>query len=291
MVRINAIQTGWVQVRKNQIEARREDALRVVRTFWDQEWSPRLPILAWLVAHPEGLLLVDTGETARVQEPGYHPAWHPYYRCCVRMGVSREDEIDMQLETLGVRPNDVRWVVLTHLHTDHAGGLHHFLNAKVLIDPTEWRAAQGGWGMLRGYLPHRWPPGLRPHLIRYGDGPWGAFRRSWALTSAGDVRILPAPGHTSGHLGVVVSLPHHDVLLAGDISYSQRALLAGRLDGISPDAHTARDTQDRVLRQTADRPLVYLPTHDPDSVGRLLRSETVPIVTKEQLHGGSVTHE
>lgn len=275
-MRICALQTGWVQVRSNQVAARREDGLRVVRTLLDPEWTPRLPILAWLVEHPEGLLLVDTGETAQASQPGYHPRWHPYYRRCVRMEVSRQDEIDERLQVLGVRPGDVRWVVLTHLHTDHAGGLRHFPHAQVLVDPIEWRTALGVKGMLRGYLPHRWPQTFRPHRIRYGDGPWGAFDRSMALTRAGDIRIVQTPGHTPGHLSVAALLPDRDVLLAGDVSYSQDLLLAGRLDGVAPDARSVRRTHARIRRQACERPLIYLPSHDPMSPERLAQCDPLP---------------
>jgi hypothetical protein len=43
-----------------------------------------VPILAWVIEHPEGIIVVDTGETARTAEPGYLPSWHPYYRFAVR---------------------------------------------------------------------------------------------------------------------------------------------------------------------------------------------------------------
>ena len=48
-------------------------------------------------------------------------------------------------------------MVLTHLHTDHAGGLHHFPNSEILIDPREYALASGLRGKLRGYLPNQLP--------------------------------------------------------------------------------------------------------------------------------------
>ncbi len=281
-MRIHAIQTGWVQVRRNQILARKEDGLRVLRTIADREWAPPVPIHAWLVEHPEGLLLVDTGETARVADPGHHPGWHPYFRRSVRFEVRRHEEIDAQLQALGVDTGDVRWVVLTHLHTDHAGGIRHFPQAEVIVDPTEWQAAQGPSGILRGYLPQHWPSALKPHHALYKDGQWGAFERSMRLTSAGDVRIIPTPGHTSGHLSVSISLLECDVLLAGDLSYTQEALLADRLDGVAPSARLAHQTLRTMRRHVGMRPTVYLPSHDPGSADRLARRAFVEPIDRTQ---------
>lgn len=270
-MRIHAIQTGWVQVRCNQIAARKEDGFRRLRTIVDREWAPPVPIYAWLVEHPEGLLLVDTGETARVSDPGHHPGWHPYFRRSVRFAVRRDEEIDAQLDALGLDAADVRWVVLTHLHTDHAGGVRHFPKAEVIVDSTEWRAAQGPLGVLGGYLPQHWPNALNPRHARFTDGPWGAFERSMRLTSADDVHILPTPGHTSGHLSVSVSLPEFEVVLAGDLSYTQEALLSDRLDGVAPDARLAHRTLHTMRRHVGLRPTIYLPSHDPNSAIRLAR--------------------
>ena len=107
-MRIHAIQTGWAQIRRNQITARKEDRLRLMRTLSDQEWAAPVPIYAWLLEHPEGLILVDTGQTARAADPGYHPRWHPYFRRSVRFQVRRDEEVDVQLDSVGINPVDVR---------------------------------------------------------------------------------------------------------------------------------------------------------------------------------------
>ena len=46
-----------------------------MRTLADKRWTAPLPILAWAIEHPEGLIVVDAGETARATEPGYFPVW------------------------------------------------------------------------------------------------------------------------------------------------------------------------------------------------------------------------
>src|SRR5437764_9775747 len=125
-MKIHAIQTGDVQVKERQRAGVGAGPTRVLRTMADRRWTERLPILAWVIEHPEGVIVVDTGETARTAERGYFPRWHPFFRFASQISVAPDDEIGPQLRRLGIAPRDVRWVVITHLHTDHAGGLAHF---------------------------------------------------------------------------------------------------------------------------------------------------------------------
>jgi glyoxylase-like metal-dependent hydrolase (beta-lactamase superfamily II) len=59
------------------------------------------------------------------------------------------------------------------------------------------------------------------------------------------------------------------VVLAGDASYTQKLMLEGAVDGVSPDEDVARDTLARMRDLTAAEPTVYLPAHDVESVQRL----------------------
>lgn len=270
-MKIHVIQTGTVQVHERQRAGSGHGPLRFAKTILDRAWTEPLPIYAWLVEHPEGILLVDTGETARAADPGYFPRWHPYFRLALREQVLPEDELGPKLRSLGIVPEDIRWTVMTHLHTDHAGGLSHVRDTEVLVSRDEWEDAQGLMGRVRGYLPHRWPD-LAPTLVQFRPEPFGPFPDSLPLTEAGDVRLIPTPGHTRGHMSVAVELGDRVLFFAGDTSYTEANLHAGIVDGVASmggGEDTAARTLARIRALGQRRPLVYLPSHDPGAADRL----------------------
>jgi N-acyl homoserine lactone hydrolase len=276
-MRIHSFSTGRVRVRPDQVRGRGGGVIRRLNVLRDTGWTPPLPIHAWAVEHPEGLIVVDTGEVHEASGARYYPAAHPYYRRSLRVDVHESDEIDRQLQRAGLSAEQVRWVVLTHLHTDHAGGLRHFRNAEIVLSADEWAAGRGLGGWARGYLPHLWPRWLTPRTIRFTGDPVGDFPAGHPLTEAGDVVLVPTPGHTHGHLSVIVRRDRQpDLLLAGDASYTQQLMLDGVVDGVSIDERAARDTLLRLQRHTRSSPTVYLPAHDPDSARRFRRGQTVP---------------
>lgn len=265
-VRILPISTGQVRVKSSQILREFGGPWRVMG---DPRWTDWLPIHAWLIDHPEGPILVDSGETCRVCGKGYFPRWHPYYRKSTDFAITADDEVGPALARLGLRVADVRKVLLTHLHTDHAGGLHHLRASTVYVSAEEWRIAQGVGGALRGYLAHHWPQDFRPRFYDFSGPAMGPFPRSCAITKAGDVIVVPTPGHTPGHVSVIVRTGGLSYFLAGDASYTQDALCAGRPDGVTLFPRTAVRTLARIVAYARIEPMVYLPAHDPRSAARL----------------------
>jgi glyoxylase-like metal-dependent hydrolase (beta-lactamase superfamily II) len=274
-MKIHAIQTGTVALTTKWREGVGHGRRRLVNALLDGEWTEPLPIYAFAIEHPEGVIVVDTGETARASEAGYFPRWHPVFRLAVREHVEPEQEIGPQLEQLGILPSDVRWVVLTHLHTDHAGGLHHFPNNEIVVSRAELAYAAGLRGRLRGYPNRRWPSWLRPTLVDLPAARFGPFPASAPLTDAGDVTLVPVPGHSPGQLAIVVEDGDHAVFLAADSSYTEDALLRGVVDGVGPDETAEHLTHERIRAYAAEMPTVYLPAHDPETGARLAERRTL----------------
>lgn len=194
-----------------------------------------------------------------------------------------EQEIGPQLLKLGIRPEEVRTVILTHLHTDHAGGLHHFPNSEILVSEDELALAKGFAGRLRGYLPNRWPEWFAPKAIAFDEGTFGPFARSHRVTSDGNVVIVPTPGHTPGHLSVVVQDGGLSYFLVGDATYTQRTLVEQKVDGVSPDEAVSLQTLKTILDFARGRPTVYLPSHDSESGDRLAKGAIVQVGREEPM--------
>lgn len=267
-MRIHAIQTGTVAIKTKQVNGQGSGALRLLNTMLDHTWTEPLPIYAWVIEHPEGLIVIDTGETARATKPGYFPWWHPYYKS-VREWVRPEEEIGPQLRALGFPPDDVRWVLLTHFHTDHAGGLYHFPKSQILVSQDEYQAARGLQGQLKGYLPQHWPRWFAPTLLDFAPRPFESFTRSYPLTKAGDVHLVATPGHSVGHYSVVVQEDEHALFFAGDTSYTERLMLEQSIDGVTSNIAVYQETSHQILTFLQSTPTVYLPSHDPDALARL----------------------
>ena len=104
MIKVTAIQTGTVQIKAAQATGKpgRSALGRKIDIFRDLKWLPTLPILAFLIEHPEGLFLIDTGDTAQNSTPGYLPRWHPFFRYEVSVNVAPDEEIGVQLDRLGI---------------------------------------------------------------------------------------------------------------------------------------------------------------------------------------------
>jgi glyoxylase-like metal-dependent hydrolase (beta-lactamase superfamily II) len=206
-MRIDILQSG---------EVRGKRAARGARRYFPGGWSDEtLPVQAFAVTHPAGVCLFDAGQSfARAPHPGLHP-----FLRLARFELSATDEVGAQVD-----PATVRWLVLSHLHTDHVGSVPSFPEAEVIVSRTEWERARGWRGRARGYVPHHWPAHVVPRLVEPGPPALGPFAGAYDVAGDGSLLVVPTPGHTPGHMSLLIDTGRRRVLLAGDAARSAHEL-------------------------------------------------------------------
>ena len=260
-VRVHALLTGWVRVKRAHRDLTGPVATRMLSIIADREWTPWMPVMSYAVEHPEGVFLVDTGLTQDMLNEEHFacdPGTSFVYRNLVQFDFKPSDRLDLRLAEAGLTVERVRGVVLTHRHADHTDGL------RLVPGTAEVFVGSGDWPAHAGALVCRWPTARTPTLV-------DAERD---LTTDGALRIVPLKGHSPGHLGVELLTEHGAVLFAGDAVFDLAQLRDRRIAGISEVPGDALLSLERIAQRLAQRPTFLLPAHDPEAIWRFERGET-----------------
>ena len=223
----------------------------------------RVPVPAFLVEHPgAGLLLVDTGFHPSVAVEGLGRLAGLVFK---DLEMEPEQAVPGLMRELGFEPDDVRTVVLTHLHAGHASSISQFPQATFVLAQAEWRAAASS-GRRRGYLRHSFDHAFDYRLVDFDDAAadsFATFGRAFDLLGDGSLRLLFTPGHTPGHLSVLLRLSGRELLLAADAVFTMRSLHEGLLPYPTADEHLARRSlREAQLYAEGTPSAVIVPGHD-----------------------------
>jgi N-acyl homoserine lactone hydrolase len=212
----------------------------------------RVPTPCYLVDHPHGTVLFDSGLHVDCQSD---PA--------ARLGEIERvftfecrpgDEVRARLATLGVDPRDVTVLINSHLHFDHTGGNDQIPNARLVAQRPEWEAGHTPEGIAANYYqPHYYDLG---HDLLLLDGEYDVF-------GDGSVVCVPTYGHTPGHQSLRVRTERGEVVLAADACYLRRTLEEMHLPGVVHDPEAMRQSLQRLRAlQTAGARIFF--GHDPE---------------------------
>jgi len=173
-----------------------------------------VPVPSFLIEHPKGLVLFDTGSHPRVAED-VAAYWGEMFRNMVRF--SKDLTVDNQIKALGYKVTDVNYVVMSHFHMDHTGGLFMFPHAKLLTMKGEMSYAM--WP-----APDRRSIFLIDDLLPTRNYQWLELDGDFDMFGDGALTMLHTPGHTPGSTSLIVRLPHQTIVLAGDAVHMRDAL-------------------------------------------------------------------
>jgi N-acyl homoserine lactone hydrolase len=265
-MKIQTITTGTVTIKHSQLEPRHPIfPVQILRLLRDPNWTVPLPINAFLIEHPEGPILVDTGDIGGM--------FVGLTKRFAKKSVQPNEEIGAQLKARGIAVKDLT-VVLTHLHGDHAGGLGQLEGARILVAKKEFENAFSLMGRISS-IPETLPANFKPELFEFTSSPIQNFAQSYRL--AKNVWVIPTPGHTNNHVSVLIKRDEHWIVIAGDAAYSQAQMLRENMDGMNmnPRATVQSVRQLKTFCANNNNNTIFLPCHDPESARRLENLEFV----------------
>lgn len=198
-VRIHPMVCGWLDVDAKNILAKQPGRLR-------------LPIPSFLIEHPKGRAVFDTGLHRDLQRSAERlGALAKVFEVRYRPG----EDLAARLRAYGVETGKIDFLINSHLHFDHVGGNEAIPNAKLIVQRREWEAGADP-DLIRKNAYNRADFDLG-HQLQLADGEYDVF-------GDGSVVCIPTYGHTAGHQSLRVRLDSGEVVMTADSCYMRKAL-------------------------------------------------------------------
>ncbi len=219
-----------------------------------------VPFSACLIDTDDGPVLVETGINPEGLKDPVKAAGER--ASAMKLILREEDDIRARLKEIGLKPGDVRTVILSHMHWDHAGGSKFFPHATFVVQRAEYRFALYPDNAFRKpYVRHLFD-GMSNLDLREGDG-----------EVVPGVSVISSPGHTPGHQSVLVSLPESGkMLLALDAIDTRANIELEVVGGVPWNAALAIESMRRLVQLAKRENATLLPGHEPDCWSKMKRS-------------------
>lgn len=208
------------------------------------------PVTFSLIQHPKGNVLFDTG---------CHPdtvnnasgCWGGLTKV-LKPVVKEEELVVKQLAIIDINPDEITYIICSHLHMDHAGGNQFFPNAKFVVQKKEIEHARRDENEGKGYFRKDWDHNLDYMII---DGDYDFF-------GDGSLLLKLLPGHSPGLQIAVLNTSSLQVVLASDSSILQDNLEQNIVPLNSLSAEESLQSY-QVLKNFKDNNAFIIYGHDP----------------------------
>jgi len=243
-----------------------------------------IPALIALIEHSRyGAILFDTGYSTY-----FYEATRKYpekiYSFMTPVKIEAKENAGAQLDRIGYKPDQIKWIILSHFDPDHIGGLRDFPNARIVCSWRAWREIAGKKGMAalrERLLTDLLPNDLEARLLLLPDPdgpPIGPLGSSLDLFGDGAVRLVSLPGHASGMLGALITTEAKEqIFLCADACWTVRTIETknsslGVHRFLAKNRHEQEETYQKLFRFRDELPDVHVvPSHCPIAAKRFLK--------------------
>ncbi len=177
------------------------------------------------IQHPvHGHILYDTGYTQRFYEYTKYFPFSIYAKATI-VHIRQEEEAKYFLLQKGIHPEDIKYIIISHFHADHIGGLQDFPNAEFICSDAAYedvKDKQGLSALRRGFIPNLMPTDFQSRARRLSfDSATKEVRylgKVIDLFMDGSILLCQLGGHAKGQIGALINADKK-VLLVADTAW------------------------------------------------------------------------
>ncbi len=218
----------------------------------DRNETIEAPIPVFLITHAQGNVLFDTGaHPDAFRDADYR--WGGIAKAFQPIG-GEESGILMQLRNMGMDPREIRYVVNSHLHIDHAGGNQFFKKSSFLVPKEEIECAKNLENEGKGYNKADWD-----HPLNYLK-----LEKTFDIYGDGTLILIPTPGHTLGHQIMLIRLRGEgNFILSGDCVPCRENYLQIKISRNNMDDGQALSSIHKLYQLVSEENAFLIHGHDP----------------------------
>ena len=174
----------------------------------------KFPAGAFLIEHTKhGLILFDTGYSANICKSGFIGRAYNLFN---PTSVEEKDELKSQLCKIGIKSEDIKMIILSHLHPDHIGGLKDFSDAEFIVSNeaiSTYKNSKIRDLVMRCFFPVDFQDRITTVSDKMMKTKIFSVLKGYDLFDDGSLILIKLNGHASGQLGALIN---HKILLAAD---------------------------------------------------------------------------
>lgn len=179
-----------------------------------------------LIKHPnKGYILFDTGYTNRFFKAAKK---FPYqiYALVTKVTLEKEDEVINQLKVIGISANEIKYIIISHFHADHIGGLKDFKKATFICDKRTYNDVKGKTGfsgLIKAFMPSLMPNDFEERTkfidLEKASVTHPDLGKIVDIFNDGTIMACALDGHALGMIGVLIKTDQRNVFLISDAAW------------------------------------------------------------------------
>ncbi|WP_432711692.1 N-acyl homoserine lactonase family protein [Pedobacter sp.] len=231
-IKIHVLHCGQVKVdRSLPFHEKTINPISYTGIFRSEKEKIWLPVSAYLIEHPKGLILIDTGwhTDVRTDQKKHLGLLHYIIN---KADLPEGQAITEQLQQRGIKPSDIDFLVMSHLHSDHASGMKLVKDAKkILVSDIEVLDTQKH---KIAYVSSMWDD-VKFDTFKFQPSNYGNEKLSFDLFGDDSVVFVNTPGHTMGLASTIIQNNGKFVLLCADTGYAKKSWEQMIMPGVMVD--------------------------------------------------------